>query len=182
MPPKSEKNKSNPEKHAELNENWANNLPLKYDDHACIERNEIVFFAQQLSSNVQSGNAKVMEGLFDQIFDAFCVMAVNALKTKNDVNEAVKTGKGKQHSKENATMSNSDLRHAAATHFDNVLSNLSKVEEFNTVFFNHFGGNKLPEDWFSYLQDIKDDEPRMVLEPLLKALTRTRQSTSMRIR
>ena len=37
------------EKHAELNENWANNLPLKYDDHACIERNEIVFFAQHLS-------------------------------------------------------------------------------------------------------------------------------------
>jgi hypothetical protein len=44
MPPKSDRNKSNPEKkHAELNENWANNLPLKYDDHACIERNEIVF-------------------------------------------------------------------------------------------------------------------------------------------
>ena len=43
MPPKSDRNKSNPEKHAELNENWANNLPLKYDDHACIERNEIVY-------------------------------------------------------------------------------------------------------------------------------------------
>ena len=39
MPPKSDRNKSNPEKHAEVNENWANNLPLKYDDHACIERN-----------------------------------------------------------------------------------------------------------------------------------------------
>ena len=50
MPPKSDKNKSNPEKHDELNENWVNNLPLKYDDHACcIERNEIVCFAQQLS-------------------------------------------------------------------------------------------------------------------------------------
>ncbi len=43
MPPKSDRNKSNHEKHAELNENWANNLPLKYDDHACIERNTIVF-------------------------------------------------------------------------------------------------------------------------------------------
>ncbi len=69
MPPKSDKNKSNPEKHAELSENyWANNLPLKYNDHACIERNEIFFFSQQLSSNVRSGNAKIMEGLFDQIF------------------------------------------------------------------------------------------------------------------
>jgi len=29
MPPKSDRNKSNPEKHAELNENWANNLTLK---------------------------------------------------------------------------------------------------------------------------------------------------------
>jgi hypothetical protein len=47
---KSDRNKSNPEKYAELNENWANNyLPLKYDDHACIERNEIVLFAQHLS-------------------------------------------------------------------------------------------------------------------------------------
>ena len=43
MPPKSDSYKSNHEKHAELNENWANNLPLKYDDHGCIERNEIVF-------------------------------------------------------------------------------------------------------------------------------------------
>jgi len=77
---------------------------------------------------VRSGNAKIMEGLFDQIFDAFCVMAVNALKTKNDVNEAVKAGKGKQHAKENANMSNSDLRHAAASHFDNNLANLSKLK------------------------------------------------------
>jgi len=46
MPPKSETNHSNPEKHAELNEAWANNLPLKYDDHACIGRDEIDFFAQ----------------------------------------------------------------------------------------------------------------------------------------
>ena len=46
MPLKSDKIKSNPEKHAELNENWANNLPLKYDDHACIDRDEIDFVAQ----------------------------------------------------------------------------------------------------------------------------------------
>ena len=49
MPPKSDKNKSNPETHAEFSENWANNLPLKYDDHACIERNKTAFFAQHLS-------------------------------------------------------------------------------------------------------------------------------------
>ena len=48
---------------------------------------KLFFCAQQLSFNVRSGNAKIMEGLFDQIFDAFCVMAVNALKTKNDVND-----------------------------------------------------------------------------------------------
>jgi hypothetical protein len=46
MPPKSDKIQSNPEKHAELNENWANNLPLIYDDHACIDRDEIDFVAQ----------------------------------------------------------------------------------------------------------------------------------------
>ena len=48
IPLKSDRNKSNPEKHAELNENRANYLPLKYDDHACFERNEFVF-AQHLS-------------------------------------------------------------------------------------------------------------------------------------
>ena len=48
IPPKSDKNKSNPEKHAELSENWANNLPLKNDDHACIERNKIVFLCSTI--------------------------------------------------------------------------------------------------------------------------------------
>ena len=118
---------------------------------------------------MQSGNAKIMEGLFDQIFDAFCVMAVNALKTKNDVNEAVKACEGKQHAKENATMSNSDLRHAAALHFDNVLANLSKVEEFNAIFFNYLEENKLPDEWFSYLQDIKEDEPKDDLQAFIQS-------------
>jgi hypothetical protein len=77
---------------------------------------------------------RVWKLFFDQLFDAFFVMAVNALKTKNDVNEAVKAGnKGIQHAKENATMSNSDLRrHAVASQFDIVVvANLNKVEEFN---------------------------------------------------
>ena len=87
-----------------------------------------------------------MEAQFDQLFDAFCVMAVNALKTKNDTNEAVKAGKGKQHAKENATMSNFDLRHAVASHFENIVANLSKVEEFNSQFFNYLEGNKLPNE------------------------------------
>ncbi len=39
---------------------------------------KLFFCAQQLSFNVRSGNAKIMEGLFDQIFDAFCVMALDA--------------------------------------------------------------------------------------------------------
>ena len=90
MPPKSDKNKSNPEKHAELSELWANNLPLEYDDHPCIERDEIVLFAQQFANHVRTGHAKSMEAHFDHLFDAFCVMAVNALKTKNDTNDAVK--------------------------------------------------------------------------------------------
>ena len=94
MPPKYAKIKSNPEKHAELSELWADSLPLKYDDHPCIERDEIVLFAQQFTNHVQTGNAKSMEAQFDQLFDAFYVMAVNALKTKNATNEAVKAGKG----------------------------------------------------------------------------------------
>lgn len=32
MNPREEKNKSNPEKCAELKERWADHLPLKYDD------------------------------------------------------------------------------------------------------------------------------------------------------
>ena len=105
---------------------------------------------------MRTGNAKSMEALFDQLFDAFCVMAINALKTKIDVNDAVKAGKGKQHAKENATMSNSDLRrHAVASYFDNVMANLNKGEEFNSIFFNYLEGNKLPVVvWFAYLKDL----------------------------
>ena len=101
----------------------------------------------------------MMEALFDQLFDG-CVMAVNALKTKNDVNEAVKAGKGKQHAKENATMSNSDLRrHAVASHFDNVVvANLNKVEDFN----------QLPDEWFAYLKDLKEDEPQDGLQTFIR--------------
>jgi hypothetical protein len=95
-----------------------------------------------------------MEKHFDQLFDAFCAMAVNALKTKNDTNDAVKAGKGKLHAKENATLSNSDLGHAVATHFDNIVANISKVEEFNSHFFNYLDGNKLPDEWFEYLKDL----------------------------
>ena len=75
-----------------------------------------------------------MEAHFDHLIDVFCVMAVNALKTKNDTNDAVKAGKGKQHAKENATLSNSDLRHVVATHFDNIVANLSKVEDLIPIF------------------------------------------------
>ena len=46
MPSKSDKNKSNPEKHCELNENWAINFPLKYDDLTCMDRDEMEFVAQ----------------------------------------------------------------------------------------------------------------------------------------
>jgi len=159
MPPKSEKNKSNPEKHAELNENWAVNLPLKYDDHACIDRDEIVYFAQQCASHLRNDDVKDLDRDFDQIFDMFCVMAVNALKTKNDVNNAVHAGKGKQHAKGNATMGSSDLRHALATHFDDAVANLSKVEEFYTMFYSHFDGKKLPAEWDDWLKDVKEEEP-----------------------
>ena len=43
MPPKSDKNQSNPEKHAKLIELWANNLPLKYDDHALLKEVKLFY-------------------------------------------------------------------------------------------------------------------------------------------
>ncbi len=120
---------------------WANNLPLKYDDHPCIERDEIVYLPSNLLIMFELEMRRAWKKHFDQLFDAFCAMAVNALKTKNDTNDAVKAGKGKQHAKENATLSNSDLRHAVAAHFDNIVANISKVEEFNSHFFNYLDGN-----------------------------------------
>ena len=52
-------------------------------------------------------------------------------------------------------MSNFDLRHAVASHFDKIIvANLSKVEEFNSHFFNYLEGNKLPDEWFAYLKDL----------------------------
>ena len=167
MPPKSDKNKSNPEKHAELNENWANNLPIKYDDHACIDRDEIIYFSQQCASHVRNQDAKALDQDFNQIHDMFCVMAVNALKTKNDINNAVHAGKGKQHAKFNATMGSSDLRHAVASHFDDAVAHLSKVEEFYTMLYSHLDGKKLPDEWADWLKDVKEEEPKGGLDAFI---------------
>ena len=64
-------------------------------------------------------------------------------------------------------MFNSDLRHAVASHFDNIVANLSKVEEFNSHFFNYLEGNKLPDEWFAYLKDLKEDKSKDGLQTFI---------------
>ena len=54
MAPKSKKNKSQPEKSAELKEGWADKLPLKYDDKTYGDRFGIKFFAENLNSEILS--------------------------------------------------------------------------------------------------------------------------------
>ena len=110
MGPKKDSNKSNPEKDAKLKENWADKLPLKYPDLTNADRNDITFFAQNFASNARIvGNNTAVQADLEQIFDMYCLMALNTLKTANDVNEATKlaAGKNKSQAKENATMSNS---------------------------------------------------------------------------
>ncbi len=48
------------------------------------------------------------------------------------------------------------------------MANISKVEEFNSHFFNYFDGNKLPDEWFEYLKDLKECEPKEGLQTFIQ--------------
>ena len=159
--PKSEKNKSQPEKSAELKEGWADKLPLKYDDKTYGDRFGLQFFAENFNSEVLS-DSSAKEDDFVQIFDAFALMALNSLKTENDINELkAKAASGKdKNAKANATMDYASLRHAICTHFTKVVENHCKRAEFNTVFYAYLEGNKLPLVWDDYVIDLQDIEDK----------------------
>jgi len=159
MAPKAKNNKSQPEKSAELKEGWADKLPLKYDDKTYGDRFGIQFFAENLNSDILSDASSKNDGII-QIFDAFCLMALNSLKTENDVNELkAKASSGKEkNSKANATMDFASLRHAISSHFVKVVANLPLRAEFNTVFFAHLEGNKLPVEFDDYVRDLQEIE------------------------
>ena len=85
MPPRTETNKAKAEKSAELKEGWAAHLSLKYDK-TYGDRFGIQFFVENFNFNVVDNSSDLVDGL-RQIFDAFCVMAYNLLKTENDIHQ-----------------------------------------------------------------------------------------------
>ena len=148
MGPRKEKNKAQTEKCAELKEGWAEHLPLKYDDKTYGDRFGIQFFVDNFNSNVVDNSSDLADDL-RQIFDAFSLMALNSLKTENDINDlkAKAPAPKNKNSKSNATMDFASLRHAVCSHFNKVVANHSKIQEFNTVFYAHFSGGKIPVQW-----------------------------------
>ena len=107
MPPKNkDKNQSKPEKCAELKEVWAEHLPLKYDDKTYGDRFGIQFFVENFNYSSVLENSFDLDDDILQIFDVFCLMAFNSLKTENDINDLrAKAASGKtKNAKSNATM------------------------------------------------------------------------------
>ena len=87
MAPKNkDKNQSKPEKCAELKEGWAEHSPFKSDDKAYGERFGIQFFVENFNSSVLENSSDADDDIL-QIFDVFCLMAFNSLKTENDIND-----------------------------------------------------------------------------------------------
>ena len=102
---------------------------------------------KNFNSNRMDNSSDLNDGLH-QIFDAFCLMALNSLKTENDINDlkAKAASSKNKNSKSNATMDYAYLRHAVCSHFNKVVANPSKIQEFNTVFYAHyFAGGKIPD-------------------------------------
>ncbi len=135
-------------------------MPLKYDDKTYGDRLGIQFFVENFNSNVFDNSSDLVDGL-RQIFDAFCVMAYNSLKTENDINDlkAKAAAPKKKNSKSNATMDYASLRHAVCSHFNKVVANHSKIQEFNTVFYAHFSSGKIPDCFWDLVNDAMEEEP-----------------------
>ncbi len=126
MAPKNkDKNESKPEKCAELKKGWADHFPLKYDDKTYGERFGIQFFVENFNFSVLENSSDLDDDIF-QIFDVFCLMALNSLKTENDINDLrAQAASGKtKNAKSNATMDFASLlRFAVVSHFNKVLAN-----------------------------------------------------------
>ena len=145
---------------AELKEGWAEHSPLKYDDKTYGDRFGIQFFVENFNSHVVDNASDLVDGL-RQIFDAFSLMALNSLKTENDINDLkAKAASSKtKNSKSNATTDHASLRLAVVSHFNKVLANHSKIQEFNKVFYAHFPGGKLPDCFWDLVNDAMEEEP-----------------------
>ena len=59
---------------------------MKYDDKTYDVRFDIQFFVENFNSYVVDNSSASVDGL-RQIFDAFSLMALNSLKTENDIND-----------------------------------------------------------------------------------------------
>ena len=160
MGPRKDRNKSQPEKCAELKEGWADHLPLKYDDKTYGDRFGIQFFVENFNSLVNADSSDLNANMH-QIYEAFCSMALNSLKTENNINDLkVKAAAAKnKNAKANATMDYASLRHAVASHFNKVIANHHKILEFNTVFYAYFPAGKIPVCFWDLVNEAMEEEP-----------------------
>jgi hypothetical protein len=91
---------------------------LKYDDKTYGDRFGIQFFVENFNSSVLKNSSDLDDDIL-QIFDVFCLMAFNSLKTENDINDLRAKASGKtKNAKSNATMDYASLRFAVVAHFN----------------------------------------------------------------
>ena len=56
-------------------------------------------------------------------------------------------------------MDYASLRFAVVSHFNKVVANRQKISEFNTVFYLHFTGGKIPNCFWDHVQAAMEDVP-----------------------
>ena len=59
---------------------------MKYDDKTCGGRFGIQFFVENFNSDILENSSDLSDGII-QIFDVYCLLVFNSLKTENDIND-----------------------------------------------------------------------------------------------
>ena len=84
MGPKSKSTSAQPETYVELKKEWAQNLPLIYDEDSVLDRNEVEVWVRSFISAIKTAEIEDDYDLYMQhLFVLFCVLSLNVLKTDN---------------------------------------------------------------------------------------------------
>ena len=78
--PKSKSTSAQPETHVELKKEWAQTLPLIYDEDSVLDRNEVEVWVRSFNSAIKTADDPDDYDLYMQhLFVLFCVLSLNVL-------------------------------------------------------------------------------------------------------
>ena len=56
-------------------------------------------------------------------------------------------------------MDYASLRYAVVSHYNKVIANHQKIQEFNTVFYSYFAGGKMPDCFWDHVHEAMEERP-----------------------